>query len=323
MKSTRGSKAAFGTGVISKFTTLMSVLLALVLLTGHASANEALGDPLAKELKATGDSAMQEGRFEEALSAYERAAAVEATPSLHFNRARALQALRRYPEALAEFEAFRAEASPELQARVQGLDDVIERVKSQITWLSVVVSEAGAEVLLREVSLGKAPLSKAVPVNAGSARLVVRKPGFDPEERNLDLPGGQRLALKVELSARDRRGVLRVTSPVAGARVEVDEKRVGTTPSETRLEPGRHTVRVLHPDHQPVETFVVLSPLETKAIDVAMEAKPSFYHKWWFWTAVGAVAVTGTVTVIALTREKDPDKGDIPPGTVRASLLSF
>ena len=41
--------------------------------------------------------------------------------------------------------------------------------------------------------------------------------------------------------------------------------------------------------------------------------------KWWFWTAIGVVVVGGGIaTYIALTTEKDPAAGSIPPGTVKA-----
>jgi tetratricopeptide (TPR) repeat protein len=36
-------------------------------------------------------------------------------------------------------------------------------------------------------------------------------------------------------------------------------------------------------------------------------ARPSIFHRWWFWTAVGVVAASATVTVIALRRGHDDD----------------
>jgi tetratricopeptide (TPR) repeat protein len=47
-------------------------------------------------------------------------------------------------------------------------------------------------------------------------------------------------------------------------------------------------------------------------------ATPAFYQRWWFWTALGAVAVGATVTAFALgAKAPSPYAGNIPPGTVR------
>jgi tetratricopeptide (TPR) repeat protein len=41
------------------------------------------------------------------------------------------------------------------------------------------------------------------------------------------------------------------------------------------------------------------------AAPAPVEARP-LYRRWWFWTAVGAAVVGGTVAAIALTRPRDP-----------------
>src|SRR6187402_2096748 len=64
----------------------------------------------AAELKSQGDDHMRVKRYEDALRAYEEAYALAKDPVLHYNRGRALQFLARYPEALAAFRQFEADA---------------------------------------------------------------------------------------------------------------------------------------------------------------------------------------------------------------------
>jgi len=40
---------------------------------------------------------------------------------------------------------------------------------------------------------------------------------------------------------------------------------------------------------------------------VADDISPPFYRRWWFWTAVGALAAgAGVITYVAVTRDGDP-----------------
>ena len=64
----------------------------------------------------------------------------------------------------------------------------------------------------------------------------------------------------------------------------------------------------------------MLAAGEKKEVDVPMAERSSILGRWWFWTAVGVVAAGGVTTFIALTTEKSPDSGTIPPGQVKAEL---
>ena len=57
-------------------------------------------------------------RYADALGAYAEAYALTRDPALLYNQGRAHQALGNFPEALASFERFAVEASPDLRARV-------------------------------------------------------------------------------------------------------------------------------------------------------------------------------------------------------------
>ncbi len=304
---------------------LVQLLVAsvLVLAATAAWAEDGLSDPLARELKATGDAAMQSLRYEEALASYERATEIEAHPILLFNRARALQALQRYPEALEHFEAFRQEASPELLARAGELDALVTRLRQQVSTLEVVCNVKGATVLVRGKKVGTTPLENALRLNAGSASISVTVDGHYPYKRDITLPGAGSKRIEVQLVAKKTEGRLTVRSPVAGALVYVDDEQLGTVPAEAALESGRHRIRVEHPGHRHAETTVEITKGDAKQIDIALEKNPGLLKKWWFWTGAGVVLAGGVGVTIALTTERKADSGDIPPGTISAPLLSF
>ncbi len=63
---------------------------------------------------------------------------------------------------------------------------------------------------------------------------------------------------------------------------------------------------------------------DRKELEIPLAAEGSVLGKWWFWTGVGVVLAAGGVALgIALTTEKDPDAGTIPPGTVKAESFGL
>ena len=59
---------------------------------------------------------------------------------------------------------------------------------------------------------------------------------------------------------------------------------------------------------------------DKRELDLELKKRGSVFGKWWFWTAIGVVAIGVTTTIIVLNTEKDPDTGTIAPGQVRADL---
>jgi hypothetical protein len=288
-----------------------------------AAADAGLADPLARQLKLTGDTAMNALRYEEALSYYERATAIEAHPLLLFNRARALQALHRYPEALEHFEEFKRQASPELLARAGQLDELIERLRSQVGRLEIVCQTPGATILVRGLKVGETPLSGAVPLNAGPAHISVLADGFFPYETDVVLTGGATEQLAVSLSSKKSHGRVMFRSAVRGAVVFVDGERLGVVPAESSLVAGRHRVSLRHPDFKPSETTFVIGDGEAKVVALELERKPGIFQTWWFWTGASVVVASGVALTVALTTERKADRGSIAPGVVSAPLTRF
>lgn len=276
----------------------------------------------AAKLKKHGDDAMLDLRYEDALAAYAKSYALRANPALHYNRARALEALGRYAEALDAYEAFQKDAPPELLAKVPGLKDHVEGVRKRVTVLTLKVNVEGARVVLRNVVLGTTPFERAVRVNAGKATLEVSAEGYESHRRELDLKGGEALTVEIDLKPKVSGGTLAIKSDPP-ATVSVDGVAKGTTPIEESVAAGSHTITLSRSGYVSRTSTVVVTVGEKKSVDLSLEAEKGMTSKWWFWTGVGVVVVGAAVTATALLVERDAGKGDIDPGRVSAPLISF
>lgn len=267
-------------------------------------------------LKAEGDKALDEKRYEDALRAYDAALALGPNLPVLYNRGRALQFLARYAEALEPIETFARDAPPDLRARVPGLPTLLADLRARVTQLTVRCTTAGARVLLDQKQVGTCPMPPDLQVNGGKRVLEAFAEGHFPFRRELDLPGGRRVAVDINLTSREQNALLVVKSAVPGAMVSVDGETVGAAPAEAGVAPGPHRVDVDKDGFESVSTQVVLQRGERKEVSLDPREKPSILTRWWFWTGA-AVVVAGAVTmVVVLSTERPAGSGDFSPGRV-------
>ncbi len=299
-------------------------------LTGSLSAPLAFAAPPkpapvdddATRLKKEGDQAMLDLHYEDALRAYDASYALRANPALHYNRGRACEGLGRWSAALDAYEAFERDAPEELRAKVPGLPEHVREVKKRVTTLTLEVTTPGARVVLRDVVIGEAPFKDALRVNAGKAKLEVSADGYVTYSKELDLPGGEPLTVKVELSQKVTGGTLVVRCEPA-ATVTIDGKVAGSSPVETHVGAGTHAVTLSRDGYASRSTTVTVADGDRKETTLTLEAISGITSKWWFWTGVGVVAVGGAVMTYSLLSTRDAGKGDIAPGRISAPLFRF
>ncbi len=285
--------------------------------TAVASAQPA-GDPhtQAAALKRGGDDALARKEFVAALADYERSYEIEPNPALHYNRGRALEFLARYPEAVDALERFQAEAPADLKAKVPDLDAHMVDLKSKVATVSITTNAAGARILLGGHEVGRAPLPRAIRINAGPTTLEVFAEGYVDYRKEVDLKGGEATPLDVALSSRDTASYLVVKSSVVAARVSIDGKVVGLVPAEATLTAGPHPIHLEHDGYSNADTQVVLRAGERREISIDLIKSRSITSRWWFWTGIGVVVVGAAagVVVYALTTERSARSGDFSPG---------
>lgn len=277
----------------------------------------------ASELKRQGDAHVAALRYTDAIAAYDASYAIVPNPAVLFNKGRALQALGLYPEALDAFERFSRDASPELRAKVPGLETIVAELRGKVVALTVSSNARGARIVLRGREIGVTPLAKPVSVAGGHATIELTADGFFPSRREVDLPGGGAAVIDITLTAKATHGVVTVKSSVAGSAIFIDGKSVGTPPAEAPLEAGSHAVRVHHDGYDDAQTSVVLNAGEHKEVTLDPSSMPGLASKWWFWTGVGVIVVGGIALTAALLTEKPAGSGDYSPGRVSGPLIRF
>jgi hypothetical protein len=276
----------------------------------------------ASALKRKADAEMDLLHYADALDSYTAAYELSHDPALLYNRARVLEALERYSDALEALERFATEASPELRARVPKLKELMADMSGRLTKLTVNCAVANARVLVRDKVVATTPVNAPIRINAGAADLEVVAEGYVPFRKRIELPKGGELAVDVALVARDAKGQLLVGSTPTGADVKIDGKSLGRAPAEAQLAPGNHVIVLSLEGYREQKTSAVVIEGERKRVDVVLEAKPGITQTWWFWTGIGVVVVSATVAtlVYALTTERSAGRGDIAPGQVAGPL---
>ncbi len=128
-----------------------------------------------------------------------------------------------------------------------------------------------------------------------------------------------------------RLGRVRVTeiAPPA-ATITLDGRRAQLNDAnETVIDPGTHALRAEAPGFLPYEETLEIAESATRDVSIHLAAQPAetphpavaapvdprvaqtpvaqpeshpFYTRWWFWTAVGAIALAGATTAVVVTR---------------------
>jgi hypothetical protein len=315
-----GAATLYDSGVLRLF---RAPVLAAFLLGASLTSTLAAAAPPSADVRASdqrkkdGDTLMSERRYADALVAYNEAYALSPNPVLHYNRARALQFLARYPESLEAFERFKAEAPESVRARVEALDELIAEVRRRVTTLEVRCNVDGAQVRLGDRVIGTTPLAKPVVVVAGEVQLEISAPGLASFTKVLKLPGDERVVVDATLEPLRTNATLHVTSRSTGAQVFVDGRPIGPTPATATVVPGLHALRVVRNGADPGSADIVLAAGEEKDVALDPIERPGVASRWWFWAGIGTVVAGGVALGIALTTERSGDRGTFSPSTLR------
>jgi tetratricopeptide (TPR) repeat protein len=104
--------------------------------------------------------------------------------------ARAHRALRRY------LDEGGADVEPERRAEVE---KDLATLATRIATVTIEVNVPDAEIVINDQPLGKAPAARTL-VEAGSVRVQVSKPGYEPRTETMRLAGGDERVVRIELA---------------------------------------------------------------------------------------------------------------------------
>jgi hypothetical protein len=225
----------------------ISLCLAVLLIAGASTAYAQPAAPSsagATQAIAEGDKATRAKDYAGALTQYQ--AAQQTTPSARAEMgvADALYNLGRLGESYDTYNDVQQTYGPKLGPIEKGL--VGKRLKELATktgYLSIRVSEAGAEVDVDTKVFGTSPVPALVRVPSGTHAVHITKTGFTPFDGNAEVAPDGKAVIDATLAPVATQGHLVVHSTGPDPlRVLIDGVDVGATPWEGDVPPGTHSI---------------------------------------------------------------------------------
>lgn len=285
--------------------------LALVALLSRASVTRAQDAGVAPSpLRPSDDEARQlferampllgEQRFAEAVPLLEQSVARRENPAALAALAASYRGVGRYLRAIATLERLLAVSTDTArEAEVRGVLGECRRALARVT---LRVAGEPTEVMVDGDRVATGNVDRVLELDPGVHRVEVRRMGYEPvrEERRVGL--GEQVEVALDASARPMPATLVVETPDATTMIRVDGVPVGRGRSSSRAPSGRHAVHVAWDDGHTQERIVELAPGARMVVSITPNRRPSnsIVTRWWFWTAVGAVAVGAIAGGIAL-----------------------
>lgn len=221
-----------------------------------------------------GVSLRREGKDREALAEFQRALAIRETPQVLAQIGLAEQALGVWLAAEQHLQgALKGKGDPWITRNEPTLRKSLAAVGEHLGGVEIWGEPASAEVIVNGKPIGTLGASPSTRVIAGTASVLVRADGFEDLTRQIQVSGGGVVRENVQLiPAPTRRAPAAPPPAVAAAPQAAPAVAVTTAASEPE-------------------------PAQTESAGLT--------HKWWFWTAVGALVVGGAATAFLLSRPKD------------------
>lgn len=258
---------------------------------------------------ADGDKAMKAQDYNAALAHFRNAN--QATPSARAQMgvAEALYELGRPAEAYEAYKAVKSNYGPTLgPADKATIAKRLQELAAKTGWLSVRVSETGAQVDVDGRSLGASPVPALVRVIVGPHDVHVKKDGFAAFSGHADVTADGTAVVDAKLAANVMQShVIVHASGAEPLRLIIDGVDVGPTPWEGDLPSGPHTFAGRSSSAVAEAQSVDLTPGSRTAIDLVASGTSGHMQ-------VRTSDGKGTIYVDGVAKGEGSFAGDIAPG---------
>lgn len=263
---------------------------------GDDVAPEALG-PRAGEHFVRGSQLYYDGQYEQAIVETKAAFCLKPHHDAAQQIALCYLALVDYEQAIAWFEEYIRILPEDRGKDRQSAQNRINRLRKLPARLSVSTEPAGARVRVEGPAgtiIFQGNAAEPTKLEAGTYRLHVELPGYEPIDTELALRIGQPYTYSYRLE--ERRGLLRVTTDPLSARIFIDNRLVAVGRFFDKLPVGQHEVVVEAEGRKPETRTVSVSSDRTEAVHVDLPAPPQSGR----WEIVGASSLIGGLSGGAL-----------------------
>jgi hypothetical protein len=215
--------------------------------------------------------------------------------------------------------------------------DLVPSQSKQLANLSLRSATFGAAVLVDGQPAGTTPLATSITLSSGRHVIELRRPGYVPGRREIDLgegaTGDVALDLAVDPRALETEGAtLVIDASETPVEVSVDGERRGPYAAPLRVPRGPHRVTVTAAGFVPSEHAVNLDPSVTNVVRFILDPTPetreshrsnALFHRTWGWigVAAGAALAGGGVAFVALGSDEKSD-GDKAVAEVERKLTA-
>lgn len=260
---------------------------------------------------AAGQEAYKGGAYEKAISEFEEAYKLDKNPVYLYNIAVAYELWGKPDKAAKYYEKYLPDADPKEKAELEAKIKVLKAEKGEAkpeekpkeaakpeekpseaekpkeapaaaaTTLEVRSEPAGAQVWLEEKRgepAGKTPF--VTRLDPGKHTVVLELPGHLPMSRSIEVLAGQAATLDITMSKADAPALVAIQANVLGARIYLDDRSqgvAGTTPFQTMMAPGKHTVIAEKEGYEPLTKEIEIKAGEAGPIPIALELKKGSY----------------------------------------------
>ncbi len=288
-----------------------------------------LGESLPGEAKAAYESGLlvfNDGDSVGALAKFKHAYELSGDPRLLWNMAVCEKELRHYGRAASLVDRYLKDSGARLTAEQRqnavGTESALRAYYSSVNLVGV---PAGATISVDGAAVGVVPLKEALLLDLGTRRVRVEQAGFEPFEKELEVPGGGTLDVPVTLHPQivvSLPARLSVTSSGERDVVSIDGKAVGSQHWEGALVVGEHVVRVTAAGKKPYEAHVQLTAGATRSLQIILESEAR--TPLWAWVSGGAAVVAGAaVGGYFLLKPSSTAPGAHPEGKLTTVYLSL
>jgi hypothetical protein len=261
------------------------------------------------------------GDFAGAESKYDEAYQLSRDPRLIFNEAVCEKELHHYGRMQAFLMRYAKEAGSGMPTEDRaGIDEALGAIKNLVGTVTIAANVAGAEVVVDDEPVGKTPLAAPLVLDLGRHKLALRKDGFEPATKTIDVQGGHARTEAIALIVHVETAQLLVAGE-PGASIAVDGKVVATERFDGPVPAGSHEVRVTAPGKVAYQAEIELRAHESKTLQVSLTSEAQ-HAPVWPWILGGAVVAIGVgVGAYFLFRPQDQTNG-VPPGNLGGGTLS-
>ena len=188
------------------------------------------------------------GSYKGAIVQYQKIYDDTKNPRVLFNIGVCWKNIERYVKAVEVWEKQLSFEQDLPAGDVKSVNQALAAVRPYISELTVEANEAGAEILIHGEVAGKTPLLGTLSIDVGKNPVRLRKPGFIPQEKVVQVIKGQPAKVVFELQEEGNKTPVSVN--IAGASkatIFVDGTEMGPAPFTGDIPAGRHTFEARAP----------------------------------------------------------------------------